>query len=615
MELTKLLICAAYLAIVGTSPAMFAQDSSPQAKAAETKSEQQEAPSSSFVFRQYSRMVNVDVVVKDGKGNHIRGLKAEDFEIYEQTPSASRRKRRQKIFRINEIETARMNPPAAAPVNTVPGVYTNAVALQKDPVPPTVLLVDGLNTEIQHQAQVHTQMTRMLKQLPPNVPVAVFLMGTRLEMLQDFTTNPQLTQEALAKAYSVTGQGLGHRDPKDDAGAAGNQFYGLGGATRGDRSLKDMIQTVQAFDQAVYAANIQERFDRTSLAFLSIARSLAGYPGRKNVLWLSTSFPLTLNNVMKNENDDPLRQYDKAEVSDWARIKLVNNALSDAMIAVYPVDIGGVRNLQVYTAADRPANPYTSSVADVDPQRVSGAASREMETMNNEQNTMHDIADSTGGKVCTGSNDLGKCVRDAMNDSSHFYEVSYFPDSREWNGEYRKISLNVKGRGAHLSYRQGYYAINETNPDPKIQQAEMQKDCSELLNATGIAFTARSLPADAPEQLKFSLEIDPSALTFTPATDGKQVLDLQVGVCTFDRNGWSQKVMAYPLRAGLDEKAYSMLVNGGKLRDAILVPGPKPAAVRLLVKDVASGRLGSIYIQTDEKAAALSSAVQNNRTP
>ena len=36
----------------------------------------------------------------------------------------------------------------------------------------------------------------------------------------------------------------------------------------------------------------------------------------------------------------------------------------------------------------------------------------------------------------------------------------------------------------------------------------------------------------------------------------------------------------------------------GKLTDTIMVPGPKPAAIRLLVKDVATGKLGSVYIKT-----------------
>jgi len=210
------------------------------------------------------------------------------------------------------------------------------------------------------------------------------------------------------------------------------------------------------------------------------------------------------------------------------------------------------------------------------------------------------IAEDTGGKVCIGSNDLAKCIRNAMNDSSHFYEISYYPDSPDWNGEYRKISLKVKSQGARLSYRQGYYATNEGNPDPQVQQAEMQKDCGELLNATGIAFTARSVPPDAAGRLNFSLEIDPSALTFTSAANGEQKLDVEVGVCTFDRKGWSQKLMAYPLHASLDAKAYNTLITGGRLLDSIFVPGPTPAAVRVMVKDIPSGRLGSIYIQTDQ---------------
>jgi len=190
-------------------------------------------------------------------------------------------------------------------------------------------------------------------------------MGVHLQMLQDFTTDPRLLQMTLAKAYSVTGQGLGHLDPRDDPDAAGNQLYGVNdpsGAIRG------MIAAVQGFDQTVYAANITERFDRTYVAFLSIARSLAGHPGRKNVLWLSTSFPLTLNLFTHEENG--VDQGDRAYLNNWARMKILNNALSDAMIAVYPVDIGGVRNLQVYSAAARPANPYASEATTVDAQRV-----------------------------------------------------------------------------------------------------------------------------------------------------------------------------------------------------------------------------------------------------
>jgi VWFA-related protein len=550
----------------------------------------QQPTSAPLTLQRYSRMVSLDVVVKDQKGHHLTGLTAKDFEIFEQTPSKSRDKREQRIAGIREVHTAAMVAPVMAPASTPPGVYTNAVSAQKDPVPPTVLLVDGINTETQYQAQVHVQMLRMLRQLPRNVPVAVFLMGKHLELLQSFTTDPQLVQTALAKAVSATGQGLGHLDPTDDPSAPGNQFNGLSGPA--GRDAATLAARAQEFDQIVYAANIQERFDRTYAAFISIARSMAGFPGRKNLLWLSTSFPLTLNPF--------LNQNDLAHLDFQKQMQVLDSVLSDAKIAVYPVDIGGVRNLQAYSAEARPANPYAVPSTSVDGQRIAAAESRQIEMWNHEQNTMVSIAKDTGGKVCMGSNDLGQCVRDAVDDGSDFYEISYYPDSPDWNGEYRKIFVKVREHGARLSYRQGYYAIPEANADPRLQTAEMQKDCGDLLNATGVAFHASRLAPDGQGRLKFGLSIDPSDLTFSTALNGDQKLSVEVGVCTFDQHGWPQKLIAYPIDVQLSPKAYHTLVNGGHLQDLILVPGPKPAAVRLLVKDVLSGNLGSVYIPTDD---------------
>ncbi|HUY80217.1 MAG TPA: VWA domain-containing protein [Acidobacteriaceae bacterium] len=577
------------LVIAGVGVPVLAQNQSSQSTAAP------------LTIKQYSRMVNLDVVVKDRKGHPITGLTAKDFEIFEQTPSKSKEKREQRIAAIREVHTAAMKPPAAAPTNIAPGVYSNAVAVQKDPVPPTILLVDGINTEIQYQAQVHQQMLRMLRQLPPNVPVAVFLMGKHLELLQGFTTDPELLQTALSRAESATGQGLGHLNPIDDPSAAGNQFYGLTPLASGD--VAGMIAAAQSFDQMVYAANIRERFDRTYTAFLSIARSLAGYPGRKNVLWLSTSFPLTLNALPQITDSNPLVQTNISHLDVQSQMQILDNALSDAKIAVYPVDIGGVRNLQVYSAEARPVGPngpYADSATAVDGRRVAAAASRQIEMQNNEQDTMRSIAKDTGGKVCIGSNDLARCVRNAVEDSSDFYEISYYPDSSDWNGEYRRVFLKVRAHGAHLSYMRGYYATPEGSRDRTLRAVAMANDCGDLLNATGIAFTARKVAEDHAGRLEFGLAIDPSKLTFSPMPNGAQQLNVEVGVCTFDKHGWSQKLVGYPIETNLSPKAYNMLIHGGRLSDSIVLPGPKPVAVRLLVKDVPSGRLGSIYIPTAE---------------
>lgn len=84
-------------------------------------------------------MVTLDVRAEDKKRHHVTGLEAGDFSIFEQTPKTSNRRRKQTIAVVREVHTAAIPAPANAAANTTPGVYSNAVAPLKDPVPPTVL--------------------------------------------------------------------------------------------------------------------------------------------------------------------------------------------------------------------------------------------------------------------------------------------------------------------------------------------------------------------------------------------------------------------------------------------------------------------------------------------
>ncbi len=300
IRLISVFACAATMVLPCIAQDSIAQSQSQPAQAQPQQAGVQASPtqaaSPGYTLRTYSRMVSLELVVKDSKGNHIQGLKPEDFQILEQTPAKSGDKRPQKIAEFREVHMASMTP-AAIGVQTSPGVYTNELALQKDPVPPTVILVDGLNTDVQYQAQVHIQMLKMLRQLPTNVPVAVFLLGDRLKLLQSFTSAPKLLQAALNKAYSAAGVGLATMDPRDDpnsvSGAAGGQV----GPGEPSSQFAGIAGEIASFDQRIFAATMDERVFRTINALTSLAHNVAGYPGRKNLLWLSTSFPINLYSV------------------------------------------------------------------------------------------------------------------------------------------------------------------------------------------------------------------------------------------------------------------------------------------------------------------------------
>ncbi len=51
---------------------------------------QQEFVAANADFHAYARMVTLEVVAKDRHGNHVNGLKATDFQVFEQSEDAQR---------------------------------------------------------------------------------------------------------------------------------------------------------------------------------------------------------------------------------------------------------------------------------------------------------------------------------------------------------------------------------------------------------------------------------------------------------------------------------------------------------------------------------------------
>jgi len=545
-----------------------------------------------------TRMVTLEVVVKDSKGRHVSGLKPEDFRLFEQTPNKSKEKREQRIATFREVSVADLPREAGPATSPAAGVYTNAMTPQKDPVPPTIILMDGLNTEVQYQVQVHAQSVKMLAQLPSDVPVAVFLLGFRLEMVQDFTSDPKLLQAAVKKAISTAGHDFAQADPRDATSlqASGNSV--VTGPTFGETTSvkfkgaqpdltgpwQDLFRQLDGFETFVYRGQMDTRVRLTADALEAIAQHMSGYPGRKNLLWISTAFPICIDPAMDVAQEHVYNR----------RAEVVANALSNAKIAVYPINPAGVRSPTVSTYNASSFAPVVTRA------QLVYAMDRQAEGESRELDTMHLMADDTGGEVCTGDNDIADCVRRTVDDSSRYYEIAYYPDSKNWNGEYRRIVLNAKEKGWHLEYRRGYFAnADEKRSEPDAREALRHAACEGPLDATSILLTAKRMPPDTPDALKFHLDIGTSALTFTPLENGGSEVNLQLGVCTSDKAGKRGQFMSIPLNRKLSAGDVQKVTKSG-IEDIAAIPGPKPASLRLAVMDVPSGRIGSLRIQVDD---------------
>jgi hypothetical protein len=185
-----------------------------------------------------------------------------------------------------------------------------------------------------------------------------------------------------------------------------------------------------------------------------------------------------------------------------------------------------------------------------------------------------------------------------VDDGSSYYELAYYPDSASWDGEFHRIIVKTQKPGVHLAFRQGYYARPTTTAegdDVKRLQSEMQEAaCHDLLTATNILVMAQTVAPQDPANLKYFLAIDPRQITFSPANNARK-LSILVAGCSFDKDGNALQYLQQPTETNLSEQEYNaILAQHGFTRTLEFKPAPGTTRVRLLVRDIASGKMGSV---------------------
>ncbi len=545
----------------------------PATPSQQTPAAKQVPSSSSAPLRSNTRLVTIDVIVKDSYGAAVRDLKKEDFQIIEE------HNREQQIDHFAFIDRSTNATAHAAQTGTSAHIFSNVLP-QGMAIPPTVLLMDALNTDTANQSQVHQHMVALLKTLSRNTPVSVFVLGNSLRMLQSFSTDPELLRAAVDK--TVTASSI-DQNPQDDPDSVSNTELSENG---GD--LTADIQVLQVFEAETYEAQMAIRVDETTGALIEIAKYLTGYSGRKNLIWFSESFPYWIAPSLDSGSSA------FAGMGVYTdKIDAASEALSDARVAVYPVDAKGLAPDQIYSAAQNPPvnrrNPGGGFATQI---------SRQNQAHLDAQGTMEAIAETTGGRTCENTNDLSGCVQSALNDGSSYYELAFYPQDITWDGRFHKITVKSPQHGLKMTYRRGYIAtdtqtlLKRETPDALLKQA-----CQDPLPSTSISLTAEPIPPAASQatETRYLLTIPPSALSFAQTGENRQ-MGLRVAICEYNQKGNGFQYFPQDLSRSVTEDVYrnwqtqgvrNILDYDAKLDDKRL---------RFAVLDEASGTLGSLDV-------------------
>jgi len=550
------------------------------------------------VIRSTTRLVQVSVVTQNGKGEPITGLKKENFTVLDEGKPQN--------IAVFSCE----NPgPAAAPVHLPPNSFTNRFEVKgQDPGAVTVILFDSLNTSSQDQSFVRKQILRFLEVLKPQDHVAIYALTTNLIVLHDFT------QDASALASAVSRFTPKELATFDASTAQALDFVSL----TGDPQWQGFQNSLNNAEGMINDQATLNRIGTTAAALGIIADHVATIPGRKSLIWVSGGFPIqiglsklgtpqivnpapassgssgdprTLAGLGQSQpvgGGDPTNQLTRPEresSEQTAIITQATRALNRANMAIYPVDAHGVEGSAGMDPGTRSssAQPSLASGGFFDRQTV--------------RDSSRLLADQTGGKTFYGTNDIRGAVRSAFDDGRYACTIGFYPDHGKWDGTFREIKVKTDVAGAHLRYRKGYYAYQDFSDSPVAAKADLQHAALSPLETTalGIIVNARVEQPLSDRKLQLQIALDPKQFLLKES-EGRQKGGLDMLFFQRDGSGTVLAAEEQHFDINFPQKQYEYLAQAGIILQRHVTVLSASNEIRVVVRDVGSGSLGSVFV-------------------
>jgi len=416
-------------------------------------------------FRAGTAVVVLDLVVRDNKGRHVPDLRPDEVEVFENGEPCQIQS-----FRLVEppLETAGGGAAAGAPLEmTAPSPEgAGTTDATRFPLNLVTLVFDRLDVESNALARkaalkfVDEGMTALMQ-------VAVFKIGQRMAVVQQYTTEKEPLREAIGLATSgtdlvdtsVTGKALkAQRDATRARGAATAPEEASGDASApssvvqgpaSERGPEPSVTRAVA-DALRLADSLQRQMEGewSLYPLMALAKAQARLPGRKTLLFFSAGLqvPAHLDDVFRG----------------------VISEANRANVSFYSIDARGLRaRSDIQASAQMLRQAATTS--QVQQMKGPGEATtldemRLMDTVGdslrlNLQQTLSDLSESTGGFLVANANDFGKSVDRLAADIRGYYEITYAPGRPEFDGSFRRIEVKVARKSVDVQSRSGYFAL------------------------------------------------------------------------------------------------------------------------------------------------------------
>ena len=579
--LTRLLFTLSLIVVGGILAANAQESAKPSGQTQKPRTSDQGA-----TVRIGSEEVLLDIVARDKKGRPITDLKADEIEVYEDGV-------KQQINSFRKVEKTDLtegagasndaagNAAGAQPHNVAGAAPGNTV----DPLR-QINLVTMVFERLKNEGRLLARdaAREFLKsELSRNVMVAVFALDQQLQVLQQFTNDGAKLSAAVDRATGAASSQFAaqseaiQRELENLLRAQANLESASGGAQSSGGAIGQAAVEVRLAEittnmlRQTDDAQREQQGASSVFSLLSLIRGQQRLAGRKTVLYFSEGLQLTpdLAPIFRN----------------------AVGAANRANVSFYAIDARGLQTARQTDAAreslaaaaraneqqmrSRGAQPVT-------PEQIKAMDNAESSILKNAQENLASLAESTGGFLVANTNDLRSPMRRVATELSSYYEISYVPQVREYDGKFRALAVKTPRQDVVLQTRSGYFALppNESG-GPNLQgfEAPMLAALGSPKHPRDFDYRATAMRfASNADGTQYALIIEAPLANLTLVADQeKKIYRTRFAMMALLKNAEGQVVQKfsqdYPLEGPIDRMEALKRGNVVFVRNFRLAPG------------------------------------------
>jgi VWFA-related protein len=404
--------------------------------------------------------------------------------------------------------------------------------------------------------RAHDAAEKFLKQqITPADLVAVVTFSVRLSILSDFTNDRAKLDKAVAQLLPGAASQLS------------NPLYAA--AQNGEYD-------VQQYTGAAYTADETEfnvfNTDQKLAAIEGLVNVLSGIPGRKVLVQFTGGIQQT-----GEENRMQLRA--------------ATDAANRADVSIYAIDARGL--LAMVPGGDATTNAATGT------SMFTGASVfHQTDQREDTRDTLATLSTDTGGRAFFDLGDLSEALPKIQQDNVGYYLVGYnLPAGIKRDGRWHTIRVKVDVPGAHVRYREGYYApkdfqhLEKEGREQQLTEAmQSQRPIVDLPIAVETSFFRLS---EQQTYVPVAAKLSSSALDWAEKHGRREAaFDFALEVRAYP-NGRTVANLRDTITVHLDPERYQQVSQANLVYQGAVVLAPGNYRMKFLARENESGKIGT----------------------